>query len=72
MKQKQIKRAVEVVGSQTELAKQIGVTPQFVYQIVKGLRPVPATLVLKIEAATGGTVSRYELRPDIFGTEQAA
>ena len=69
MKQEGIERAIEVLGSQSLLAKQIGVSPQFVCQLANGTRPVPATLVLKIESATHGEVSRHELRPDIFSTE---
>jgi DNA-binding transcriptional regulator YdaS (Cro superfamily) len=34
-----------------------------------GSRQIPANRVLDIEALTG--VSRHELRPDIFGPEQA-
>ena len=70
MNTKGIKRAVEVVGSQTQLAERIGVSPQFVSQLVKGVRPVPAALARKIEEGTGGQVSRADLRPDIF--DQAA
>lgn len=62
-----IKRAVEQVGSQVSLARLIEVSPQFVSQLVKGVRPVPAALAGKIEAATGGQVTRQDLRPDIFG-----
>lgn len=71
MEHKGISRAIEVLGSQSLLAKEIEVSPQFVCQLANGSRPVPATLVLKIELATGGAVTRHELRPDIFGAKAA-
>lgn len=30
-------------------------------------RPAPADICPKIEAATGGKISRHDLRPDVFG-----
>lgn len=60
-----IQKAVEAVGSQSELARRVGVTPQRVGQWVKCGR-VPAEQVLKIEFACAATVSRFELRPDIY------
>lgn len=69
-----ITRAVDnVEGGQAQLARELGVSIQFVNQWVRGSRPVPARHVLAIEAATG--VSRHDLRPDIFGpapTSEAA
>lgn len=62
-----IKRAIEVVGSQSELARLIDVTPQFLGQLVNGDRPVPAKRCIAIEFATDGKVTRYQLRPDVFG-----
>ena len=50
---------------QAAVARHLQVTPQAVHQWVKGVRPVPPRLVLVIEADTG--VTRYELRPDVFG-----
>lgn len=34
---------------------------------VKRGRPVPADICPKIEEATGGEITRHDLRPDIFG-----
>lgn len=62
-----IKRACEVVGGRAALAEAIGVTPSFISQLVNGERPIPAERVLAIEHATGGKVTRYQLRPDVFG-----
>ena len=66
-KQKPIERAVEALGGMSELAQAICVTRPLVYQWVKRLRPVAAKHCLPIESATNGAVTRYELRPDVFG-----
>ena len=62
-----IAAAVAAAGSQTELARQLECSQVFVHQMQHGLRKVPARLCLPIERATGGAVTRYDLRPDIFG-----
>ncbi len=62
-----IATAVAAVGSQTELAHRIGCSQVFVHQMLRGRRAVSARLCLPIERATGGAVTRYDLRPDIFG-----
>ncbi len=50
-----------------ELAAAIGVGSAYLYQMAYGFRRVPAHRCLAIEAATKGAVTRYELRPDVFG-----
>lgn len=45
-------------------AARIGVKPQFLAQMLAGRRPVPATLVMAIERATGGAVRCWDCRPD--------
>ena len=62
-----IQKAVRLLGSQAKLAERLGVTKAFVNQIVSGARRVPAERCRPIEEATGGAVTRYELRPDVFG-----
>ena len=65
-----IKQAIRAVGGQqSELAKRISVTAQAVNQWVGGLRPVPAKHCIAIEEATEGAVTRYDLRPDVFGQQ---
>ena len=58
--------AIELVGGQSALARKLGVKPQAVQQWVSRGH-VPANRVLAIESATEHQVSRYELRPDVFG-----
>lgn len=62
-----IARAVELLGSQANLARAIKKTPVEVHQWLHGKRPVPATSCRAIEKATGGEVTKEELRPDVFG-----
>lgn len=65
-----ISDAIERIdGGQAGLARELGLTPQAVSQWVNGHRPVPPRHALAIERATGGAVSRYALRPDVFGPE---
>jgi len=64
-----IDRAAGIVGSQRELARLLDVTPQAITKW-KNTR-VPAERVLEIEAATGGAISRHELRPDIYPRDAA-
>lgn len=62
-----ILKAVNTVGSQSGLAKAIGAPPALVWQWVHGQRPIAAKWCIPIETATGGQVTRHDLRPDIFG-----
>lgn len=67
-----LEKAIDAVGSQAELAKALGVKPQHVWNWLHRDDKVPAEQVLPIETATGGKVSRHELRPDLYPKEQAA
>lgn len=65
-----IDMAIEACGSQKALADALGVKP---VQVHKWSRPggqVPAGRCIAIENKTG--VTRYELRPDVFGSEPTA
>lgn len=62
-----IQKAIKACGSnKANFARLVGVTPAMVWQWENERRPVPASRCAAIEAATGGTVTRYELRPDVF------
>lgn len=58
-------RAIKVAGSAVALAKELGCTPQAIYQWER----VPAERALDVERLTG--ISRHDLRPDIFGPAPA-
>lgn len=51
----------------SDLAKAIGVSRQIVSHWRTGRCRVPAERCRAIEKATGGAVTRHDLRPDIFG-----
>ena len=59
-----LQKAVDIIGSQTALARLLGVKQQHVYYWLK--KNVPANRVLQIERALHGRVTRYELRPDLY------
>lgn len=61
------KRATEILGPLSTIADLCGVTSSAVQQWGLPNRRVPAEHCVKIEQATGGKVTRYELRPDVFG-----
>jgi len=47
----------------SELARELGIAPSMIYQYRMGLRTVPARRCPDIERATGGVVTRKDLRP---------
>jgi DNA-binding transcriptional regulator YdaS (Cro superfamily) len=57
--------------SQARFAELLEVTPGAVSQWCNGY-PIAPENVLKIERATGGKVTRHELRPDVYPRETAA
>ena len=61
-----VEQACDIVGSQAEMARILGVTPAMVNQLVKDLRPVPIRHCLGIEQATRGAITRQMLRPDDY------
>jgi DNA-binding transcriptional regulator YdaS (Cro superfamily) len=68
-----IKRAIQIVGSQGAMAERLNLKSQgTISQWVTKRRPLPAKHCLKIEAMTEGVITRYELRPDVFGTTNIA
>ena len=50
------------------MASVIGVKPPTVSQWTKGKRPVPPRRCTAIEKATGGIISRRDLRPNDWGS----
>ena len=64
-----ITRACRAAGGTQSLAATLGITTQAISQW-RRVR-IPAERVLDIERATGGEVTRHELRPDIYPAEAA-
>jgi DNA-binding transcriptional regulator YdaS (Cro superfamily) len=65
---KPLKKIIKLIGGQSALARECAVTQQTVFVWLKTGR-VPATRVLQLEKISNGTVSRHELRPDIYPLE---
>jgi DNA-binding transcriptional regulator YdaS (Cro superfamily) len=59
-------KAIEAAGGVAKMAASIGLSPNVVSNW-RGRGQVPAERCLAVEAATGGAVTRYDLRPDVFG-----
>lgn len=51
-------------ASQAELARELQVTPGFIWQAIAKKRPWPAHLAVRIERWSGGAVTRADLRDD--------
>jgi DNA-binding transcriptional regulator YdaS (Cro superfamily) len=64
-----LEKAVEIAGSQAELARRLGKKQAHIWNWLHRDKQVPAECVLAIESATDGAVTRYDLRPDVFGDD---
>lgn len=64
-----IQKAVAALNGQAEFARALKLNAGLVSQWVNGIRPVAAHHCITIETATDGAVTRYQLRPDVFGDE---
>ncbi|MBC2768579.1 transcriptional regulator [Pusillimonas minor] len=59
-----INKAIEIAGSASALAREIGVSTQAICFYRDGKRRLPVEKCSAIERATKGAVTRQELRPD--------
>lgn len=59
-----LQKAIANVGTASELARRLGITPAAVLQWDE----IPIRRVVDVERVSG--ISRKELRPDIFGDSQ--
>ena len=64
-------QAATVAGGIPAIAKACGVTVQAVHKWMKLGRP-PAERCLEIERLINGAITRYQLRPDVFGERATA
>lgn len=67
-----IEKAVRIAGGQAALARRCETSQPRIWQCIHRNQRIPADLVLPIERATGGEVSRHELRPDLYPVEAVA
>lgn len=63
-----IDRAVALLGSQAKLAQAVGCSQQYIsWLLADANRRISAEMSIDFDRATDGTVSKHDLRPDIFG-----
>lgn len=67
-----IERAIEAHGSQVKLAKAIGCSQQYISWLLSDAKQISVEKAVEFERATGGVVSRHDLRPDFFGPSSGA
>lgn len=63
-------RAAQILGTQEALAAALGIRSPSISEW-RQREQVPVERCLQIEAATNGKVTRYDLRPDVFGKAPA-
>lgn len=69
---KHLNRAVRHLGSQKRLADAIGCSQAKISWLLLSADKIDAEDAVAIDKATDGTVSKAELRPDLFEEERAA
>jgi DNA-binding transcriptional regulator YdaS (Cro superfamily) len=65
-----VKKSMEIHGgTQAEFAEACGVSQGLISQFLSGAKKPGWKTCKKIELLTHGQVTRYQLRPDIFGDQ---
>lgn len=67
-----VRRAVEIAGTEQKLAAAIGISQPSVNHLCRNAKSIRPEIAIAIEKATGGKVTRSDLRPDIWPAEVAA
>lgn len=67
-----IERAIEAHGSQVKLAKAVGCSQQYISWLLSDAKQISVEKAVEFERATGGAVSKHDLRPDFFGPRETA
>lgn len=67
-----LQKAIEVAGGQTALGQLIGKDQRTIWAWLNRTKKVPAEMVIPIEKALNGSVSRHHLRPDLYPEEVKA
>ncbi len=63
---KSLERAIEIIGSQSALARICGVKQGHVWAWLNKTGRCPAKHVLTVEEVTAGEITRHQLRPDLY------
>lgn len=58
--------AANIIGSQSLLAKKLGVHRTTVNSWIHGRNQIPAETAIRIEKLTNSAITRKDLRPDLF------
>jgi DNA-binding transcriptional regulator YdaS (Cro superfamily) len=66
-----LRRAIGLKGSQERLAGAIGCSQSKISWLLVAREEIAVEDALAIERATGGAVSKHDLRPDVFGPPPA-
>lgn len=67
-----LRRAIGLKGSQDRLAGAMGCSQSKISWLLVARDAIALEDALAIECATGGAVSKHDLRPDVFGPRPAA
>jgi len=62
-----VQKAIDILGSQTALAKALGISQQGISYLLRHTSKPTAEMSLRIEKVTKGKVTRSQLRPDLYG-----
>ena len=66
------KRAIAIKGSQPKLAKAIGCSQSKISWLLCVAKQIDAEDALAVDRATGGAVSKSQLRPDLWAPDARA
>ncbi|UQN41910.1 helix-turn-helix domain-containing protein [Agarivorans sp. B2Z047] len=67
-----LKQAVELLGGQHGAARALETRQGSVWHWINTQKRVPANLAIKLEKATDGKVTRHQLRPDLYPSEEVS
>ena len=68
-KERPIDQVVRLAGGQAELARRCNTSQPRIWQCINRNQRVPADLVIPLEKAVMGEVTRHQLRPDLYPVE---
>ncbi|MBA1187944.1 helix-turn-helix domain-containing protein [Pseudomonas entomophila] len=71
-KERPIEAVVRLAGGQAELARRCQTSQPRIWQCVHRNLRVPADLVIPLERAVQGQVTRHQLRPDLYPADEPA
>lgn len=70
--QNAIEHAIKLAGTQTKLAKILGISPQALSKQIRTSGKILPAHCIAVEKAFPGQITRYELDPEHFGTSASA